>query len=64
MVILQSYFPSCKITVHTMTVELHYKLHSKLVPVMCTVNNIGLAGLLSECTFYFNKHLGSPNICF
>ncbi len=22
---------------HTMTVELHYKLHSKLMPVMCTV---------------------------
>ncbi len=23
--------------IHTMTVELHYKLHSKLMPVICTV---------------------------
>ncbi len=22
---------------HTMTVELHYKMHSKLLPVICTV---------------------------
>ncbi len=34
---------------HTMTIELHYKLHSQLMPVICTVNNIGLAGLSSEC---------------
>ncbi len=48
-----------------MTVELHYKLHSKLLLVICTVkkkiiiiiiiiivlkNNIGLAGLVAECT--------------
>ncbi len=34
-----------------MTVELHYKLLSKLLPVICTVNNIGLAGLFSECIY-------------
>ncbi len=37
MVNLQSYFPSCKIALHTMTVKLHYKLHLKLLPVICTV---------------------------
>ncbi len=32
-----------------MTVELHYTLRSKLMPVICIVNYIGLAGLFSEC---------------
>ncbi len=37
--------------IHTIIVELHYKLHSKLMQVICTVNNIGLAGLFSECIY-------------
>ncbi len=32
-----------------MTVELHYKLHPKLMPVICTGKNIDLAGLFPEC---------------
>ncbi len=36
-----------------MIVKLHYKLHSKLMPVICTVNNICLGGFFSEC----NCHL-------
>ncbi len=32
-----------------MTVELQYKLHSKLLPVTCTVNKISLAGVFFEC---------------
>ncbi len=37
--ILSSYlYTMCnRHAIHTMTVELHYKLHSKLLPVICTV---------------------------
>ncbi len=46
-------------TIYTMTVKLHYKLHSKLMPVIFTVNNIGLPRLFSECSIcvYTNKIL-------
>ncbi len=40
--------------IHTMTVELPYKLHLILMPVSCTVNNIGLAGFFSECPSTFS----------
>ncbi len=44
-----------KITVHTMTAELHYKLHSKLLPVICTVNNMDSS--LSVETYHTHGHM-------